>query len=68
MSTPPEHRKIDEELSKIRHDKDAAIGRSNFEEAKKLADKESDALERKAALSVSGVPPVKRSSTSSTRT
>jgi ATP-dependent Clp protease ATP-binding subunit ClpC len=53
MSTPPEHRKIDEELSKIRHDKDAAIGRSNFEEAKKLADKESDALERKAALSVS---------------
>ena len=43
MSTPPEHRKIDEELSKIRHDKDAAIGRSNFEEAKKLADKESDA-------------------------
>jgi len=25
MSTPPEHRKIDEELSKIRHDKDAAI-------------------------------------------
>ena len=53
MSTPPEHRKIDEELSKIRHDKDAAIGRSNFEEAKKLADKESDALERKAALNVS---------------
>src|SRR6202030_1218023 len=32
MSTPPEHRKIDEELSKIRHEKDAAIGRSNFEE------------------------------------
>ena len=52
MSTPPEHRKIDEELSKIRHEKDAAIGRSNFEEAKKLADKESDALERKAALKV----------------
>ena len=53
MSTPPEHRKIDAELSKIRHEKDAAIGRQNFEEAKKLADKESDALERKAALSVS---------------
>ena len=52
MSTPPEHRKIDEELSKIRHEKDAAIGRSNFEEAKRLADKEGDALERKAALKV----------------
>ena len=53
MSTPPEHRKIDAELSSIRHEKDLALGRSNLEEVKKLTEKESEALERKAALSVS---------------
>src|SRR5271166_2329542 len=42
MSTPPEHRKIDEELSKLGHEKDAAIARGNFEEVKKLAAKETD--------------------------
>ena len=50
MSTPPEHRKLDEELSKLRHEKEAAIERQNFEEAKKLDAKEKDAMERKAAL------------------
>jgi ATP-dependent Clp protease ATP-binding subunit ClpC len=50
MTTPPEHRKIDEELSKIRHEKDAAIERQNFELAKKLADQEKEGLERKAVL------------------
>ena len=42
MSTPPEHRKIDEELSKIRHEKDAAIGRSELrggEEARRQGER-----------------------------
>ena len=53
MSTPPEHRKIDEELVQDPpREGSGASGGQNFEEAKKLADKESDALERKAALKV----------------
>jgi ATP-dependent Clp protease ATP-binding subunit ClpC len=49
---PDEQRKIDAELSKIRQEKDAAIGRSDFDEAKRLAAKESEALERKAEMNV----------------
>src|SRR5271166_2158698 len=50
MSTPPEHRKIDEELSKLGHEKDAAIARGNFEEVKKLAAKETDRLDSKESM------------------
>ena len=50
MSTPPEYRQIEEELVKIRPEKDAALERQNFEQAKKLADQEETELERKAAL------------------
>ncbi|HLI43829.1 MAG TPA: ATP-dependent Clp protease ATP-binding subunit, partial [Acidimicrobiales bacterium] len=50
MTTPPEYRKIEEELAELRVKKDAAIEKQNFEEAKRLADQEKEHLERKAAL------------------
>src|ERR1700674_1523405 len=48
MSTPPEHRKIDEELSKIRHEKEAAIEAQQFERAASLRDREKSLLEQRA--------------------
>jgi ATP-dependent Clp protease ATP-binding subunit ClpC len=50
MSTPPEHRKIEEELSVLRTRKEAAIEKQNFEEAKNLADEEKEKLAEKAGL------------------
>jgi len=50
MATPPEHRKLEEELVGLRSRKDAAIEKQNFEEAKRLADQEKDNLERKTAM------------------
>src|SRR5579872_6895990 len=50
MTTPPEYRKIEEDLTDVRTRKDAAIEKQNFEEAKKLADLEKEKLERKTAL------------------
>jgi len=50
MATPPEHRKLEEELVALRSRKDAAIEKQNFEEAKRLADQEKDNLERKRAM------------------
>ncbi len=50
MSTPPEYRKLEEELSRIRLEKEAALEKQNFELAKRLADQESSKLERKTAL------------------
>jgi len=50
MSSPPEYRKLEEEISATRTRKDAAIEKQNFEEAKKLADLEKEKLERKTAL------------------
>jgi ATP-dependent Clp protease ATP-binding subunit ClpC len=50
MSTPPEYRKLEEEISATRIRKDAAIEKQNFEEAKKLADQEKERLERKSAM------------------
>src|SRR5271156_1998292 len=50
MTTPPEYRTIEQDLVRIRAEKEAAIARENFEQAKKLADQEQSKLERKAAL------------------
>jgi ATP-dependent Clp protease ATP-binding subunit ClpC len=50
MSTPPEHRKIEEELSVLRARKEAAIEKQNFEEAKRLDDEEKEKLASKATL------------------
>jgi len=50
MTTPPDYKKLEEDIVKIRSDKDAAIERQAFEQAKKLAEKEKEHLDRKAAM------------------
>jgi ATP-dependent Clp protease ATP-binding subunit ClpC len=50
MTTPAEHRTIEEELSGLRSRKEAAIEKQNFEEAKKLDDLERETIERKNGL------------------
>src|SRR6202050_1430260 len=49
MSTPPEYRQIEEDLVRIRAEKEAAIEKQNFEQAKKLREKEEELIQRKAA-------------------
>jgi ATP-dependent Clp protease ATP-binding subunit ClpC len=50
MSTPPDYKKLEEDIAKVRTDKDAAIERQAFEQAKKLAEKEKEHLDRKQAM------------------
>jgi ATP-dependent Clp protease ATP-binding subunit ClpC len=50
MSTPPEYRSLEEELSKLRAEKEAARQRGNAEQLRKLSEQEQAKLERKAAL------------------
>jgi len=50
MATPPEYRKIEEEISRIRLEKEAVLEKQNFEQAKKLADQETEKLARKTAM------------------
>jgi ATP-dependent Clp protease ATP-binding subunit ClpC len=48
MSTPPDYKAIEEEIAKARKDKELAIEKQNFEQAKKLREKEEELLQRKA--------------------
>ena len=48
MSTPPDYKAIDDEIAKARKDKELAIEKQNFEQAKKLREKEEELLQRKA--------------------
>jgi len=50
MSTPPEYRRLEQDLVRLRAEKEAALDRQNFELAKKLADQEQAKLERKTAM------------------
>ncbi|MHB1923977.1 MAG: ATP-dependent Clp protease ATP-binding subunit [Acidimicrobiales bacterium] len=50
MATPPDYKKLEEDISRIRHEKEAAIEKQNFDAAKKLADQEKEKLERKTAM------------------
>jgi len=50
MSTPADHRKIEEELSVLRTRKEAAIEKQNFEEVKKLDDLFKEKTEQKSGL------------------
>src|SRR5580704_17162403 len=50
MTTPPSYKKLDEEISRLRTDKEAAIERGAFEQAKKLAEQETERLSRKEAM------------------
>jgi ATP-dependent Clp protease ATP-binding subunit ClpC len=50
MSTPPDFKKLEEEISRIRSEKEAAIERGALDQARKLADQEKEKLDRKAAM------------------
>ena len=45
MTTPPAYKKLDEEISRLRADKEAAIEKGAFEQAKKLAEQEKERLD-----------------------
>ncbi len=49
MSTPADYKAIEDEIGKARKDKELAIEKQNFEQAKKLREKEEELLQRKAA-------------------
>ena len=67
MTTPPSYKKLDEEIARLRTDKEAAIEQGAFEQAKKLAEQETERLGRKEARRPSGGPRASTCSTSSTR-
>jgi len=50
MSTPPEYKALESDIERIRAEKEAAVGKQNYELAKRLADEEQAKLERKTAL------------------
>ena len=50
MTTPPDYKKLEEEIDRIRTDKESAIEQQAFEQAKKLAEQEKERLERKSAM------------------
>src|SRR5271166_62133 len=50
MSTPPSYKKLDEEIERLRRDKENAIERGAFEQAKKLAEQEKERLDRKEGM------------------
>src|SRR6202451_2043955 len=50
MATPPSYKKLEEEIDRIRADKEAAIEHGAFEQAKKLAEQEKDRLDAKEAM------------------
>src|SRR5271166_3006452 len=47
MTTPPNYKKLEEEILRLRTDKEAAIERGAFDRAKKLADQIKEGEERK---------------------
>src|SRR5579864_5419967 len=49
MSTPPDYKDLENEIVRIRKEKEAAVGREQFDLAKKLSDQEKAFLERKSA-------------------
>ena len=49
MATPPDYKELENEIQRIRKEKEAALDRQQFDLAKKLSDQEKAFLERKAA-------------------
>jgi ATP-dependent Clp protease ATP-binding subunit ClpC len=49
MATPPDYKAIEDEIARVRRDKEQAIEKQNFEAAKKCREKEEELLQRKAA-------------------
>src|SRR5579884_3689681 len=50
MTTPPDYKKLEAEIDRIRTDKESAIERQAFEQAKKLAEQEKERLDRKSSM------------------
>ncbi len=49
MATPPDYKAIEDDIARVRKDKELAIEKQNFEQAKKFREREEELLERKAA-------------------
>src|SRR5438105_4022266 len=49
MQTPPDYKEIEDEISRVRQEKEAAIENQKFEEAAKLRDQERTLLEQKTS-------------------
>jgi ATP-dependent Clp protease ATP-binding subunit ClpC len=47
MATPPDYKAIEDDLARVRKDKELAIEKQNFEQAKKFREKEEELLQRK---------------------
>jgi ATP-dependent Clp protease ATP-binding subunit ClpC len=50
LSSPPDHHQLDEDLAKARRERDAAIERQDFDEAKSLSSKAEELDQRKKAV------------------
>jgi ATP-dependent Clp protease ATP-binding subunit ClpC len=50
MTTPPDYKKLEEEIDRIQKDKESALERQAFDQAKKLAEQEKERLDRKTAM------------------
>jgi len=50
MTTPPGYKKLEDEINRIRSDKDSALERQAYDQAKKLAEQEKERLDRKSAM------------------
>jgi ATP-dependent Clp protease ATP-binding subunit ClpC len=50
MQAPPDYRELEDSISKVRRDKEAAIEAQQFERAAKLRDEEKSLLERRAEM------------------
>ena len=49
MATPPDYKAIEDEILRVRKDKELSIEKQNFEQAKRFREKEEELLQRKAA-------------------
>jgi len=49
MSTPPDYKAIEDDIARVRRDKELAIEKQNFEQAKRLREQEESLLQRKTA-------------------
>ena len=49
MSTPPDYKVIEDEITRVRKEKEAAIEKQNFEQAKRLREQEEALIQRKTA-------------------
>jgi ATP-dependent Clp protease ATP-binding subunit ClpC len=50
MSTPPEYKQLEEDLVRIREEKETALAKQNFEQSRRLADQEQVKIDRKTTL------------------